>query len=61
MDRKYFYFNSRINTKNWLLKCLWHLYPGVKLKSKAKQNLSLPCFYFAEHFAILPAFSNLQV
>ncbi len=35
-----------------------HLHPGVRLKGKAKQNLSLPCFYFAEHFAVLPAFSD---
>jgi len=35
-----------------------HLHPGVRLKGKAKQNLSLPCFYFSKHFAILPAFSD---
>lgn len=35
-----------------------HVHPGVALYSKAKQNLKLPCFFFGNDYAILPAFSN---
>jgi uncharacterized protein len=33
-----------------------HIHPGIKLKGKGKQTLTLPCFYFNEHNGILPAF-----
>lgn len=35
-----------------------HLHPGVWLFGKARQALSLPCFYFGEHQGILPAFGS---
>ena len=35
-----------------------HIHPGVSIYNKAKQYLKLPCFYFGEHYAILPAFST---
>lgn len=35
-----------------------HIHPGVRLKGKAKQSLLLPCFYFAQKHAIIPAFGN---
>ena len=34
-----------------------HIHPGVTVIGKAKQRLSLPCFYFGEQYAIMPAFS----
>ncbi len=34
-----------------------HLHPGISIYNKAKQRLKLPCFYFGENHAILPAFS----
>ncbi len=34
-----------------------HLHPGIKIKTKAKQTVQLPCFYFNEQFSYLPAFS----
>lgn len=33
-----------------------HIHPGVCLYGKGKQALTLPCFYFGEHQALLPAF-----
>lgn len=33
-----------------------HIHPGVKLKGRARQSLTLPCFFFGEHNGILPAF-----
>ena len=33
-----------------------HIHPGIVMKGKARQSLRLPCFYFGESVAILPAF-----
>lgn len=35
-----------------------HIHPCISLKGVAKQSLSLPCYYFGERFAVLPAFSK---
>ncbi len=35
-----------------------HIHPGISIKGKAKQQLTLPCFYFAKQYAYLPAFGN---
>lgn len=35
-----------------------HIHPAVSLRGAARQELSLPCFYFGLHFGILPAFGK---
>jgi len=35
-----------------------HIHPCVLLKGLGKQSVSLPCYYFTESFAVLPAFSK---
>jgi uncharacterized protein len=35
-----------------------HIHPGVFLKGKGRQALTLPCFYFSENQAYLPAFGK---
>ncbi len=35
-----------------------HIHPGIRLHGKAKQSLRLPCFWFNENFAALPAFGR---
>jgi DNA ligase-associated metallophosphoesterase len=35
-----------------------HVHPGITIRGKAKQSLRFPCFYFAKHHCILPAFSR---
>ncbi len=46
----------------WLLKGNYtfcgHLHPGINIKGKGKQGLQLPCFYFKNNYAVLPAFSR---
>lgn len=37
-----------------------HLHPGVNIQGTAKQNLTFPCYYFADKMAILPAFSKFS-
>jgi DNA ligase-associated metallophosphoesterase len=33
-----------------------HIHPGVNLRGKGKQSITLPCFYFGECSGLLPAF-----
>ena len=35
-----------------------HIHPCISLKGMAKQSISLPCYYFGQQFAVLPAFSK---
>ncbi len=37
-----------------------HLHPGFAIKGRGRQQLSFPCFYFSEQFAVLPAFSKFS-
>ena len=34
-----------------------HIHPGIKMRGVGKQALRLPCFYFTDKYAVLPAFS----
>lgn len=35
-----------------------HIHPGILLHGLGKQSLRFPCFYFAKHHCVLPAFSK---
>ena len=35
-----------------------HIHPGVSLRGKGRQAMTLPCFYFSERQAFLPAFGE---
>lgn len=35
-----------------------HIHPGVSMSGKAKQSVTLPCFYFTPDHAIMPAFGE---
>ena len=35
-----------------------HIHPGISLRGKGRQSLTLPCFYFSERQAYLPAFGK---
>lgn len=35
-----------------------HVHPGVSLKGKARQTITVPCFYFGKKMALLPAFGT---
>ncbi|CAN5362794.1 ligase-associated DNA damage response endonuclease PdeM [soil metagenome] len=36
-----------------------HIHPGIRLYGKGRQSLRLPCFYFGERYAVLPAYGSL--
>lgn len=33
-----------------------HIHPGINLRGKGRQSVTLPCFYFGQRQALLPAF-----
>ncbi len=33
-----------------------HVHPAVRLRGRAKQGLTVPCFYFSKGFGLLPAY-----
>ncbi len=35
-----------------------HIHPGIRLSGIAKQSIQVPCFYFGEKHAVLPAFGK---
>jgi DNA ligase-associated metallophosphoesterase len=35
-----------------------HIHPGVRLLGKGRQSITLPCFYFGQKEAIMPAFGS---
>ena len=35
-----------------------HIHPGIYISGAARQKLRVPCFYFSEKHAVLPAFGN---
>lgn len=35
-----------------------HLHPGISIRGKGQPSLRFPCFYFANDYCILPAFSR---
>lgn len=35
-----------------------HIHPGVSIHGGSRQSISMPCFYFSQQYAVLPAFSG---
>ncbi len=35
-----------------------HIHPAVTMRGLGKQSLRFPCFYFTQHYAVLPAFGK---
>jgi DNA ligase-associated metallophosphoesterase len=35
-----------------------HIHPGIYMSGVARQAITLPCFYFAKEYAVLPAFGK---
>lgn len=55
---KFCFIHDVANCKSNLYAISGHIHPGISIYNKAKQRLKFPCFYFGEHYAILPAFCN---
>jgi DNA ligase-associated metallophosphoesterase len=48
--------NPQQQTGNYIFS--GHIHPGVRIEGLARQSLCFPCFYFAENYAVLPAFGR---
>lgn len=48
--------NLDSNNSTYLLS--GHIHPAIQLRGKGRQSMKLPCFYFGEQKAILPAFGE---
>lgn len=35
-----------------------HIHPGVSIKGKGRQSITMPCFYFSSTYGLLPAFGQ---
>ncbi|MEQ8904538.1 ligase-associated DNA damage response endonuclease PdeM [Ekhidna sp.] len=35
-----------------------HIHPGVSIRGKGRQSITIPCFHFAASYAVLPAFGQ---
>jgi DNA ligase-associated metallophosphoesterase len=35
-----------------------HIHPGIRVNGAGRQSICLPCFYFGEQYAVIPAFSR---
>jgi uncharacterized protein len=47
-----------LQTEEGLYYLSGHIHPGVRINGAGRQSLRVPCFYFDQQFAILPAFSE---
>ncbi len=45
-------------TPEGLYKICGHIHPAVRIRGKARQALTLPCFYFGSTFGVLPSFGS---
>ncbi|MDQ3193743.1 MAG: ligase-associated DNA damage response endonuclease PdeM [Bacteroidota bacterium] len=50
-------YNDEENIDGYYKMC-GHVHPAVRIHGKARQSLTLPCFYFGESYGILPAFGR---
>lgn len=47
------------NSKTDVFKISGHIHPSIRMKGKGRQSIRIPCFYFDDRKAILPAFGRL--
>lgn len=51
------FIHDKPETSDTYFNITGHIHPGVTIYGKARQQLRLPCFYFSDTCAVLPAFS----
>lgn len=45
-----------VNPDNYIF--AGHIHPGIRIHGTGRQSVMIPCFYFGEKSAVLPAFGN---
>lgn len=54
----FLFSHDQCETSGDLYSVCGHIHPGVLIHGLGKQSLRFPCFYFAQAYCILPAFSK---
>lgn len=49
---------NHTNDSNGFYKICGHIHPAVRLHGRGRQGITMPCYYFGDSFAILPAFGR---
>jgi len=49
---------THIKEKDHLFNISGHLHPGVTIRGRARQGITMPCFLFSKEFGIMPAFGQ---
>ncbi|MEM7297667.1 MAG: ligase-associated DNA damage response endonuclease PdeM [Bacteroidota bacterium] len=57
LEREPFSF-THIKEGHRLFNISGHIHPGVRIRGKARQGMTMPCFWFTEEHAIIPAFGQ---
>jgi uncharacterized protein len=60
LQRSNFFLTHEPCEKEGMYNLAGHLHPAISLKGNAKQKLTLACFVFQKHAAILPAFTQFS-
>ncbi len=48
-----------LTSDNNLYSISGHVHPSIRLKGKGRQSIRIPCFFFGNSYALLPAFGSL--
>lgn len=59
IEEKRFVFSHKPLQSRKVLNICGHVHPGIRIEGKAKQSITLPCFYLNSTHFILPAFGYL--
>ena len=57
-EEGFVFSHDSLETPNGDYNIYGHIHPAVRLSGRGRQSLKLPCFYFGERSAILPAFGD---
>lgn len=49
---------SHIREESKLYNISGHIHPGVSVRGKGRQSMTMPCFYFSKDYGVLPAFGQ---
>lgn len=49
---------THIKEESSLYNLSGHLHPGVSVKGRGRQSITVPCFYFSDNHGLLPAFGQ---
>lgn len=49
---------THIKEESMLYNLSGHIHPGVSIRGKGRQSITMPCFQFTESYGVLPAFGQ---